>query len=645
MNRVFSLILLTVFFLTPKIYAQSDDKNIQTVIHLLSYISLDYSVAVENGKVIDDGEYTEMTEFSNQALKLITDSKLSQNKGVTDDLNLLIELIHQKKAASEISTVADRAKNNIIQVSGVKTAPLSWPDIKAGEAIYRTVCADCHGMNGNGEGAQASGLNPEPTNFLEDELMEKLSAYHAFNSIKLGVQGTSMRPYPEYSDDDIWNLAFYVKSLRFKGGQTDSVYSRSLFDAVFDKVSLAEVASLSDVDLLAKLNGKSDTPEATLVALRTMIPSGKNIAGSIRFARQHLWDALDNYKSGNKSLSRTLALNAYLEGFEPVEARLRSIDSKFVVEVEAQMLAVRQAIEKDKGNEVIESEINNTMTLLDQAEKLLGGQKLNYWLTFILAASIFLREGLEAFLILAVVLALIRTTGVKKALPWLHGGWITAVLAGIAGWFLSDYILQFGGKNREILEGVVALLAVAVLLSVGYWLHNKTHASQWKKFVEEKIGQHLNRDRMIGLAAFSFMIVFREAFEVVLFLQAINLESSGQNQSAIGLGVLASSLVIALIAFLFQKYSSKLPIREIFKYSSWLIVLLAVILMGKGIHALQESGWIGVTTLPSVFRLEWLGIYPTLETVLGQLGILAIIAGTVYFHDAKIKKLETKASH
>src|SRR5699024_10284664 len=195
----------------------------------------------------------------------------------------------------------------------------------------------------------------------------------------------------------------------------------------------------------------------------------------------------------------------------------------------------------------------------------------------------------------------------RKALPWLHGGWITAVICGIAGWFLSDYIIQFGGKNREVMEGLVSLLAVLILIYVGFWLHNQTHAKKWTIFIKDKIGGYLNKDRMFGLAAFSFMVVFREAFEVILFLQAISLEAGDQNQSAIGLGVLAAVLIIAIIALAFLKYSKKIPVRQLFRYSSWIIVLLAIILIGKGFHALQESGWISVTNLSASLRAEWLG--------------------------------------
>src|SRR5699024_7349251 len=115
----------------------------------------------------------------------------------------------------------------------------------------------------------------------------------------------------------------------------------------------------------------------------------------------------------------------------------------------------------------------------------------------------------------------------------------------------------------------------------------------------------------LGLAAFAFMVVFREAFEVILFLQAIKLEAGPQNGSAIGFGTLAAFVGIGIIAYVFLKYTKKIPIKYIFKYSSWLIVFLAIILIGKGFHSLQESGWVSVTDLPAMPRIEWLGIYPS----------------------------------
>ena len=156
--------------------------------------------------------------------------------------------------------------------------------------------------------------------------------------------------------------------------------------------------------------------------------------------------------------------------------------------------------------------------------------------------------------------------------------------------------------------------------------------------MENKIGRYLQKDKMFGLAAFSFMVVFREAFEVILFLQAINLESEPENKSAIGLGVLAAVICIAVLVYVFQKYSKRIPVRQLFQYSSWIIVLLAIILMGKGFHSLQESGWISVTGIPSLFRINWLGFYPTLETVLAQASLVLVIFITYKINNQRIEK-------
>lgn len=395
------------------------------------------------------------------------------------------------------------------------------------------------------------GLYPTPTNFHETELMRQISPFQAYNTIKLGVNGTSMRAFSELNEEQLWDLAFYIKSLRFNERETDTTALREHFETVIPDVTLKEVAVLSDEQLLKNLAKKSDNSTIQLKALRLMAPTREESNNSLAVAKENLKEALKNYAQGNKSLARTNALKAYLEGIESVEALLKANNPAFTIEIEQQMLNVRQAIEQDKGVETLKEEIDKALALITKAGQLMRDHKLNYWLTFILAASIMLREGLEAFLILAMVLALIRNSGVKKALTWLHGGWITAIILGVAGWFLSGYIIQFGGKNREIMEGLVALFAVLVLLFVGFWLHNHSHAKKWKEFIENKIGRYLQKDKMFGLATFSFMVVFREAFEVILFLQAINMKVKPENKSAIGMGVLAAVVCIAVMVYLF----------------------------------------------------------------------------------------------
>ena len=637
----FLIFVLLISATTYQAFAKPNDKDAETVIHLLDYIARDYSEGVQNGEIINEQEYSEMLEFSGQAYDLTKQGSFLPKKEqhLLDALKQLKTLIREKKPAKEIGDLARQIRNDLIEITGVQTAPSLWPDATQGKELYAKNCASCHGANGRGNGEMSKGLDPAPTNFHETELMRQVSPFQAYNTIKLGVNGTSMRAFSGLNEEQLWDLAFYVKGLRFQENETDTTALREQFETVIPDISLKEVATHSDEELLEILAEKTENSIGQLKALRLLAPTGEQSNNSLAIAKENLNTALKNYTDGNKSLARTNALTAYLEGIEPVEARLKANDPAFIIEIEQQMLNVRQAIEQDKGVETLKEETDKALALITQADQLMKNHKLNYWLTFILAASIMLREGLEAFLILAVVLALIRTSGVTKALPWLHGGWITAIILGVAGWFFSDYIIQFGGKNREIMEGLVSLFAVLVLLFVGFWLHNHSHAKKWKEFIENKIGRYLQKDKMFGLAAFSFMVVFREAFEVILFLQAINLESKPENKSAIGLGVLAAVVCIAVMVYLYQKYSRRIPVRQLFQYSSWIILLLAIILMGKGIHSLQESGWISVTGFTWLFRLDWLGFYPTLETILAQVTLVIVISITYLIHNQRMKKM------
>ncbi len=648
MCKAFSVSLLlaiSLFHFPNKIVAQQNDKNAEIVIHLLDYIARDYPEGVKNGKVINEQEYSEMLEFSEQAYNLTErGSFIPKNEQLLNALQQLKEFIQEKKPAQKISDLARQIRNNLIEITNTQIAPQLWPDAKQGKELFAANCASCHGANGTGNGKMGKNLDPAPTNFHDVELMRQVSPYQAYNTIKLGVNGTSMRPFSELNEQQLWNLAFYIKALRFQGNETDTTALREQFDTVFPDITLKDVATLSDEELLAILANKTNNSSVKLKALRLLAPAGNQSNNSLAIAKKNLNAALKNYTEGNKSLARTNALSAYLEGIEPVEAQLTANDPTFSIKIEQQMLNVRQAIEQDKGVPALTEETHKALAMVDQADQLMKDQKLNYWLTFILAASIMLREGLEAFLVLAVILALIRTTGVKKALPWLHGGWITAIILGVAGWFLSDYIIQFGGKNREILEGLISLFAVLVLLFVGFWLHNHSHAKKWKEFIQNKIGGYLQKDKMFGLAAFSFMVVFREAFEVILFLQAVSLEAKPEDKSAIGLGVLAAVICIGVMVYLFLKYAKKIPVRQLFRYSSWIILLLAIILMGKGFHSLQESGWISVTGFPSLFRIDWLGFYPTMETILAQVVLVVSIFATYFIGNQRANRMTLKNS-
>lgn len=637
MKHHYKIILFTLCLVSMAGLAQNTNKDFQTTIHLLDYISKDYQAAVQNGKVIDAGEFFEMQEFNDKVFTLIKNSNL-QNEAknpILSSLKDLTLLIKNKASHQEVAVVAGLIRHEIITSTGIKTAPLVWANIENGKNLYVKNCTSCHGVNGGGDGRLAAGLKPAPTNFLNDTLMQEISPFQAYNTIKLGVEGTAMQSFSSFSDKEAWDLAFYIKSLRFEGKFVDQANMQKVFKQVVKKVNLEKVATLSDMELLKHLKLDSSNADLFLTSLRTISPEVTERKNTLDIAKNHLRNALQNYISGKYSIARENALAAYLEGIEPSEARLKANAPTFTASLEQQMFKIRQVIEQNADKSEVEEEINKGITMIGQAEEMMQDKKLSYWLAFVLSASIMLREGLEAFLILALVLSLIRSSGIKKALVWVHGGWITAILLGIGGWFFSDWVIAISGKNREIMEGTISLVAVIVLSVVGFWLHDQSHTKKWKIFIEDRIGKQLKSEKMFGLAFFSFMVVFREVFESILFLQAISLDTQLGSQSSIGLGVLAAFGLIVLFAFLFLKYSRKIPIRQLFRYSAWVIILLALILMGKGIHSLQEAGWLSITGFPFSITIDWLGIFPTIETIVAQLSLLILMSILYYLSNRK----------
>lgn len=642
-NFIVGLIALLSY---SNIYATTikDESNIQTIIHLLDYLSKDYPAAVKNGVIIDEGEYLEMKEFSETILSLskkleLTKKQANQIQRNLMDLraNVLNKVSHQK-----IKAVTSKVKWAIINFTEFEISPSNWPNIDNGQKLFLNNCIQCHGASGNGKGKLAMGLNPAPTNFLNDTVMRVVSPFQAYNTIKLGVEGTAMQSFGMLSDKEVWDLSFYIKSLRFNAPFVDSLELKEIFDKVSNEVSLKDVATLSDKELIQKLGYEDSVTYKKLKAIRVFSLHETSTENSLVVARNYLNAVLLDYKEGNKKSARQNALNAYLEGIEPVEVRLKANDPEFTSHLEQQMMAVRQAIESSKSISTVQAEIADALSMIDRADQLMRDTKLNYWLSFFLAASIMLREGLEAFLIIALILALIKTSGTKKALPYVHGGWIMAILIGIAGWFLSDWIIGISGKNREIMEGLISLVAVIVLAFVGFWLHNHSHSKKWKEFIEKKIGKQLRGEKMLGLAVFSFMVVFREAFESILFLQAISLETKTGDGSSIGLGVIAAFTLIALLAVIFVKYSKRIPVRQLFRYSSWVITLLAIILIGKGVHAVQEAGWVSVTSFPISLKIDWLGVYPTTETLIAQMALFTVLMVLYYLSNSRNRVIKIK---
>jgi high-affinity iron transporter len=363
-----------------------------------------------------------------------------------------------------------------------------------------------------------------------------------------------------------------------------------------------------------------------IAALRLWPDSSiQNSSDFLKVATTHLDLTLTLYSQGNREKSRDAALLAYLEGVEPLEARLRALDPQFVVNLESAMMAVRSAIQSEVSTSKMGAVVDSAKALLRQAEDLMGRKSLPPWSIFLATVGILMREGFEALLVIVAILGVVRATATPKAAAYVHGGWILAVAAGFAAWFLSEWVAQLSGAGREMTEGISSLFAVAVLLYMGFWMHSKSEIDKWKAFIHSKLKGTLTEKGLLAIGGFSFLVVFREAFETVLFLSALNLEGEGTGKIILA-GTLFSLALTLGLAWLFLNTSRKLPTSIFFSISSFIMAILAVILAGKGTHALQEAGLFTVTTSPLHFRVDLLGWYPTLETWAAQL-VIFILAG------------------
>jgi len=566
--------ILFQLLLVPFLCLGSADSGevLRPLIHLLQYLAVDYPEAVKDGVVVNEAEYREQIEFVQSAIEMNeSHQKTRQDLAIAKNLLDLKNLILIKAGANEIRRLAKETEARVIGISGIQISPPRWPDLKQGELSFGKNCASCHGAQGLGDGPSGRDLNPPPTNF-HDTKMAGASAFQIFNTIRLGIPGTAMAGFSaeQMSDDEVWDLAYHIISLR----------------------------------------------EGTT-----------NIQPFTALAKKLLGEAQESYLLGNVAVAKQRALLSYLEGIEPVEPQLRRKNGPFTVDLEKKMAAVRLAIEKRVSSEELQVYVKEASNAILQAELLLFEKALSPTVTFSVAAGIFLREAFEAILLLVALLGVIRSVGSKKAALYVHSGWMLAVAVGLACWFFSGWVMRFSGLHREILEGIISLLAVGVLLYLGFWLHKKTEIAKWRAFLGQMAQAALKGKNLIALAIISFMAVFREAFETVLFLRALLLEAGEQNLLPLTLGVVSSFVLVGIIAIAILKFSARLPIRQLFDLSSILMILLAFILMGKAMHSFQEAGMVSMTTLPFPVRLDLVGVYPTYETLVPQLGILIVTIG------------------
>ncbi|KGQ35194.1 iron permease [Gallibacterium anatis] len=306
-------------------------------------------------------------------------------------------------------------------------------------------------------------------------------------------------------------------------------------------------------------------------------------------------------------------LTTFIEIWPSIEGEVSTRNGSLYSKVESQVPVILA-----KGSEAkYQTELKQIITQLAEINPAAGYSALD-------AMLILLREGLEALLVVMALVSALRVANRPQGYKWVGGG----VIAGLVLSLVAAFALQrlfpssSSGTNREIIEGAVGIVAVLMILTIGAWLHSKSSLNAWQAYIKKHMNKALTTGSFISLFALSFLSVFREGAETILFYVGI-LPNISTESFALGVGIAVILLVILAVVIL--KSSVKLPVPTMFKILTWVLYILGFKILGVSVHALQLTAVLPTTIIDILPNIEWLGFYATLQTIIAQLVYIALI--------------------
>ena len=596
----------------PQAPAAPDGGDAQRLVALLDYVGGDYGRAVHDGRIVSEFEYEEQLRFVSDARRMAT-ALLGPSPGADDrvlsSLARVDEMVRARADAGDVTRACRSAREDAIARFGLRTTPTERPSLARAQQLYAEGCAPCHGARGDADTERARTLDPQPASFRDPERLGGLAPYRVYNALTFGVPGTAMASFDVLAPADRWSLAFYVFRLGHEGEKPGQPVA----------MPLADLAVRTDQELKEALRslGHPD-PDAGVVQARREAafqepPAGVGIDATRRLLRQ----ALRSAETGDFRTADRHALDAYLQGFEPLEPRLRVRDPQGTLAVEGLFGRMRGAL---AGGDAAAARRYGE-ALEAQLAQLGGGATSRPLLA---AFVIYFREGVEAALLVSALLAGLVRLGRADARRFIHLGWLAALPAGALTWWLAERVVRWGADRRELVEGAVGLLAAAVLFSVSFWMISKAESRHWMGYLRRQLETTLSRRRLYLLAGLSFLAVYREAAETILFTQALLMESAGR-QAQVWAGALLGLAAVAAIGMVMGRSVTKLPLGPFFAVSGVLLCLLAVSFAGSALHELVTGGYLTPRPVPFP-TVAWLGVHPDLNGLLVQLAIVCVIA-------------------
>ncbi|HEX4573581.1 MAG TPA: FTR1 family protein, partial [Gemmatimonadales bacterium] len=532
-----------------------------------------------------------------------------------------------------------------------------------GARVFREQCVPCHGLTGRGDGPKAAHLTgPPPASLADRVAMDAVSPVDVYRKVTIGVAGTAM---PEFESTltpgDRWAVATYIATLRADdrtvregegwyaaqcaschgaSGGGDGALAGALSVRPPALRDLAVQGRFSDQDLVElTLAGRAGTPmpgfgrvldraaATKLVAFLRVLPAAERqrpeaspAAATFAVVRRQLDSAV-------ALRSAQLAFDAYVS-FEEVETAVRAKNAALASDLEDAFAALRARAAAGASPADLEAIQGRLLAGLERAERLVADTNSGANL-FMQSFVLLLREGFEAILIVAALMAFLAKAGALERRRYVARGAWAAVLASLVTAVLIELLFEITPGQREALEGATMLLATAVLFYVSYWLFSKIEAAKWQAFVKDRMEDALSTGSAFALASVAFLAVYREGFETILFYKALLTSASGAGTAAVLVGMLGGAAALVVVFLAINRFGVKLPLKPFFAVTSAMLYYMAFVFAGKGIADLQEAGLVRTSVVEWAPRVPVLGIYPTVQSLALQLLLVVLLVVAV----------------
>ena len=464
---------------------------------------------------------------------------------------------------------------------------------------------------------------------LDDNLAAAVSAFENGNGAE-AKKRVQQAQYDGFKNSDMETTIRMQKSARAAeviNRQFAARMKQAGSDDSIDAFSYSVTTLLDDVQ--EALQGVP-APASAAPPVEDTASAGKDWSGTQKELLAALAQATQTYQAGDTAKAVGQVQDTYFDIFEAsgMENAVGARDANFKTELEGHFTKIVGLMNAGKDVASIQQEIAAFSAGLDKALELLGGNQGGIAL-FFFSLTIILREGLEALLIVAAVIAYIHKSGHGDKQKVINNSVCWALGASVITALLFQWLLTNAAAGREILEGVTMLIATVMLFGMSYWLLSKVEAQHWKAYLQKKIGTSLSQGSLIGLWLTSFLAVYREGAETVLFYFALAADAKTALDYGYLFGGLAVGIVILAVVYLIMRYSVvRLPLKPFFIFTGIFMYLMAFIFAGKGVAELIEGKaftptLIGDGTLFPKWMGDWLGIMPYRETLLPQLVLLA----------------------